>query len=76
MAKSPAVTVWAACFSIITDYSEIGIVGSNNAASVISGGLSIAADKGISHLRLSSIVLATCSSAEYFYLTGFSGSCQ
>ena len=34
-------------------------------------GLLIAADKGILQLRLSSIVLATGSSAEYFYLTGW-----
>jgi hypothetical protein len=35
--------------------------------------LSIAASKGIPQLRPNSIILATCSSAEFFYLTGSAG---
>jgi hypothetical protein len=44
-------------------------------ASRISNGLSIAADKGILPLRLSSIVLAACSSALFFYHTGSAQRC-
>ena len=40
-------------------------------ASGIRGRLSIAADKGIPQLRPSSIVLPTCHSAEFYYLTAY-----